>query len=95
MTFLKYLSLLAISLPLLGSPVRAEDKTLHTQAKTDQMKHDMNNNTIQNLKGAPPKGSTGPTVPPNPVGNTMIAPKLGGSTGPTVPPKPTQGNINR
>jgi hypothetical protein len=41
------------------------------------------------------RGSTGPTVPPKPVGGAIAAPKLGGSTGPTVPPKPTQGNINR
>jgi hypothetical protein len=40
---------------------------------------------------APVLGSTGPTTPPKPVVNPMIAPKLGGSTGPTVPPKP----INR
>ena len=46
-------------------------------------------------KKGPGGSSTGPTVPPKPVGSTLAAPKLGGSTGPTVPPKPTQGNTNR
>lgn len=86
MTLLKYLFLLILPLLLLGSPLRAED--FNSMSNVIKNKEDTNRAIIKNIKSAPPKGSTGPTVPPNQVGNTMAGPKLGGSTGPTVPPKP-------
>lgn len=77
MTFLKYLCLFILPLLLLGSPLRADDKekmknyndTSAAAAKVLQNKHDTNNSIIQNIKSAPPKRSTGPTVPPKPVGS--------------------------
>lgn len=74
MTFLKYLCLLILPLLLFGSPLRADDKekmktyndSSAAAAKVLQNKHDLNNSIIQNIKSAPPKGSTGPTVPPKP-----------------------------
>jgi hypothetical protein len=90
MMLLKYLCLLAIFSLLLGSPIRAEDynSTQKTLSDVQKKKDDAAKAQIQNMRVAPPKGSTGPTVPPNPVGSTLAAPKLGGSTGPTVPSKP-------
>ncbi len=77
MTCLKYLCLLILPLLLLVSPLRADDKekikkyndTTAAASKVLQNQHDLNNSIIQNIKSAPPKRSTGPTVPPKPVGS--------------------------
>jgi hypothetical protein len=68
MAFLKYLCLLAVPSLLLGLPARAENynEVQTTAAKIQKNKHDTANTQIQKMRIAPPRGSTGPTVPPKP-----------------------------